>query len=632
MPKHHTPGVHFEWQDRRFSGVSLARADVAAFIGIAARGPVGQPIRIESWNQFTSAFGGYTQSGYLAWAVEGFFANGGKRCWVVRVASREATAARWQFSTSQRMPALTLQAASPGSWATQLAISVVPLGSGLFTLSLALPDGTRETWRNLSIQKPFVDLAMNGKSNIVRISLEDPQLWQSPPLMAVEPVGPRAFRLSLDAGQMEVTLDDEHPANLVARISWGTPPISVRLQSADSLPLAKHLSSETLPPGTRRFVKTPRFAGGVLNDAASGSHLATIAQIADVPNPGEIPVLLGGTDGLSDLTYPDFVEALNNVAVIEEIAILCMPDIFGKPMQAFRSRERKYPCTVITCEQPRPAPTAVQEMPPPFNRDQIIWLQQSMVDQCTLLKDRIAILDSPSESEDPEAAKEWRSQFDSPYAACYYPWLLVPDRLQPEGLVRAVPPCGHIAGIFARVEHTTGVHKPPANEVVEGAEDVTATLEDLEHGLLNDEQVNVIRSYRGRRIRVAGARTVSSNSTWRFVNVRRLFIAIERSIRMNLQWIVFEPSSPALWLQIDRVVRSFLEGLWMHGFLDGETRDAAYSVICDASTNPPSETDNGRVTCEIGVLPPWPAEFIIVRIGITEGGVEMLAPAEAYVA
>jgi phage tail sheath protein FI len=227
---------------------------------------------------------------------------------------------------------------------------------------------------------------------------------------------------------------------------------------------------------------------------------------------------------------------------------------------------------------------------------------------------------------------QWRGEFNSSYAGCYYPWLVIPDPLQLEGIVRSIPPSGHMAGIFARVEQTTGVHKPPANEIVEGAEDVVTSLGDIVHGLLNDEQVNVIRPFSGRRVRVAGGRTVSDAPAWRFLNVRRLFIAIERSVRMNLQWIAFEPSNPGLWLQVDRVMRSFLEGLWMRGLLDGDTRDAAYSVTCDATTNPGPETDNGRVICEIGVLPPWPAEFVTVRIGITEGGVEMLTPAEVQVA
>src|SRR5258708_4842741 len=146
MPRYHTPGVYFEWQDRRLGGMALARGDIAGFVGIARRGPVGLPVRIESWSQFTSAFGFHTPAGHLAWAVEGFFANGGRRCWVVRVASKEATPAHWALTTAEGKPAVKLEAASPGSWAKELAISVTPLGEGLFSLTARLPDGAVELW------------------------------------------------------------------------------------------------------------------------------------------------------------------------------------------------------------------------------------------------------------------------------------------------------------------------------------------------------------------------------------------------------------------------------------------------------------------------------------------------------
>jgi phage tail sheath protein FI len=189
-----------------------------------------------------------------------------------------------------------------------------------------------------------------------------------------------------------------------------------------------------------------------------------------------------------------------------------------------------------------------------------------------------------------------------------------------------------MAGIYARVEMGVGPHKAPANEIVEGAQDLTIIVDDATHGLLNDNNVNVIRAYLGRELRAAGARTVSSDAAWRYIGTRRLFIMLERSIRANAQWIVFEPNNPALWARVDTLIRSFLEDLWQRGFLDGATRADAYTVRCDATTNQPAETDAGRVICEIGVLPPWPAEFVIVRIGITEGGVEMISAKEAQVA
>jgi phage tail sheath protein FI len=272
------------------------------------------------------------------------------------------------------------------------------------------------------------------------------------------------------------------------------------------------------------------------------------------------------------------------------------------------------------------------EMPLPLGREAVIRLQQAMVAQCILLRDRVTLLDPPSPVDNRTAVADWRNSFQSPFAACYYPWVRVPDPLGNSGALRSIPGCGHLAGILARVERLVGVHKPPANEVMQGVEDVTAEVDHIVHGLLNDQDVNVIRPTRGRQVRILGARTTSETDDWRYINVRRLFIAMERSLRVQLQWTVFEPANPALWTRVHRVVSSFMEGLWLRGFLDGASREAAYTVICDATTNPPSVTDDGKVICEIGALPPWPAEFVVVRIGVTEGGVEMLAPAEAQIA
>jgi phage tail sheath protein FI len=132
--------------------------------------------------------------------------------------------------------------------------------------------------------------------------------------------------------------------------------------------------------------------------------------------------------------------------------------------------------------------------------------------------------------------------------------------------------------------------------------------------------VNVIRPYNGRGVRVVGARTLSDDPLWRYINVRRLLIMIERAIDTQTQWIVFEPNNPTLWSIVDRAIRSFLDRLWRRGMLDGARAEDAYVVQCDAATNPPEETEIGRTVCQIGVQPPWPAEFVIVRIGKTDGG------------
>jgi phage tail sheath protein FI len=265
-----------------------------------------------------------------------------------------------------------------------------------------------------------------------------------------------------------------------------------------------------------------------------------------------------------------------------------------------------------------------------------LYLQHELIAHCTRLKDRVAVLDPRIEDVSQQAVIGWRNEFDSMYAALYYPWLMVPDPLRLEGLLRAVPPSGHIAGIYARGDLNVGVHKPPANEQLEGVLDLATSyfarlratpeqrqaspealgaIDDIAHGVLNEQQINVIRAYPGRGVRVMGARTLSSESVWRYVNVRRLMIMIEEAIEERAQWIVFEPNNRDLWREIARVVRSFLDELWQRGMLDGSTAEEAYAIACDSDTNQPDEVELGRAICEIKLLLPWPAEFVIVRMG-----------------
>jgi phage tail sheath protein FI len=191
-------------------------------------------------------------------------------------------------------------------------------------------------------------------------------------------------------------------------------------------------------------------------------------------------------------------------------------------------------------------------------------------------------------------------------------------------LLRAVPPCGHIAGIYARSELSKGVHKPAANEVVETVQDLSVDVDDVLHGLLNEAQVNVIRISTARGIRLMGARTISSDPIWLFMNVRRLLINIERGIQASSQWLPFETNNPDLWRDVDRILRVYLTGMFQRGMLEGNTPDDAFFVDCSIATNPPSVTDQGQMIAVIGVRPPPPAEFVIVRVGRTDSGLDFI--------
>jgi phage tail sheath protein FI len=216
-----------------------------------------------------------------------------------------------------------------------------------------------------------------------------------------------------------------------------------------------------------------------------------------------------------------------------------------------------------------------------------------------------------------------RQQFDTKYAALYHPWLLIPDPY-PVTLAQLqdypIPPSGHTVGIYARTDIERGVHKAPANEVVRGIIGVQRILNKEQQDILNPfpVNINVIRDFRdnNRGIRVYGGRCITSDSDWKYVNVRRLLIFIENSIDRGLQWVVFEPNAEPLWARVRRSISNFLTLVWRNGALEGTKVEEAYFVKCDRTTMTQTDIDSGRLIVVVGVAPVKPAEFVIVRIGL----------------
>jgi phage tail sheath protein FI len=254
-------------------------------------------------------------------------------------------------------------------------------------------------------------------------------------------------------------------------------------------------------------------------------------------------------------------------------------------------------------------------------------VQTSMISHCEGSGDRMAILDAPP-GMTPQQIKDWRSgvaMYDSKFAVMYYPWIKVANPMARPGMngsakTLTVPPSGHIAGIWARNDNARGVWKAPANEVIRGALDVETKVTKGEQELLNPIGVNCIRPFGVRGIRVWGARTLSSDPAWRYVNVRRLFNYVEESVLLGTQWVVFEPNDYDLWARVRRTVGAFLLGLWRQGALFGLTPEQAYYVKCDEETNPPESVDEGKLVVEVGIAPVKPAEFVIFRISQWQGG------------
>jgi len=255
------------------------------------------------------------------------------------------------------------------------------------------------------------------------------------------------------------------------------------------------------------------------------------------------------------------------------------------------------------------------------NESQIRDLQGKLIAHCEATKDRMAILDPPPDLL-PDEVLDWRMNtagYDSKFATLYYPWIEVGNPLD-DGKPLLVPPSGHMAGVWCRTDSTRGVHKAPANEVVLGVNGLAFQVMHAEQGALNLNGVNCIRAFPGRGIRVWGARTLSSDPEWRYINVRRLFNFISESIMAGTQWSVFEPNDEKLWIQLRIAVSNFLTRVWNDGALFGATPSQAFYVKCDSETNPPEEIEAGKVTCEIGIAPVKPAEFVIFRLSQFSGG------------
>jgi phage tail sheath protein FI len=274
----------------------------------------------------------------------------------------------------------------------------------------------------------------------------------------------------------------------------------------------------------------------------------------------------------------------SGLEAIENVTMLCVPDL----MSAFTA--------------------GVIDM------DGVKAVQLAMIAHCELMADRVAILDAPP-GLGAQQVGDWRQQvagYDSKYAALYWPWIKIIDPLQ--GAPVMIPPSGHVAGVWARTDDTRGVHKAPANEVMRGVIDLETNVTRGEHDQLNPIAVNCIRSFPGQGIRIWGARTLSSDPEWRYLNVRRLFNFVEKSILTGTNWVVFEPNDRFLWGAVRRTIIMFLRRVWRSGALFGRTPEEAFYVKCDEENNPPENRDAGILTVDVGIAPVKPAEFVVFRI------------------
>ena len=673
MTTYETPGAYIERADRAQGGISRLRTDIAGFVGITERGPARRAVAIESWKQFNAVFGGFFPHGYLAYVVKAFFENGGRRCWVVRVEGEAAQTASAILQATAGAPVWRVEAESSGAWGNGLSLRLTELRRVARRAITATPDfavvdsvagftraGTVELIQDKGgaiIRELRVLSAVDAESGKLVWNTNDAalRLQSDAPLALIDPVLP--LRIETVSYQLQVAKDGrpwrvyddlalapDHPrygpkivngvGSLFAPASRGGRPPQPEFEStAELVAFGKRNRIGALPEPVRL----------VELRAAPG---ASAMRLAD---PGPL-VLTGGADGLSSLTVQDFIGADvalddSDAAVlanrrgiaafgeIDEISQVAVPDIHIQPrLVEIVTPPRCEPNPCLPTEAvilPAPPPVIHGDLPPRFSDAAVERVMLALVDHCEKRHDRVALIDPPFAASTRDrlgvaAVRDFRRLFDSTFAALYFPWIEVHEQL-PHARQPAlpIPPCGHVAGQIAATDLRIGPHKAPANTPLLMAERATFAIDEATHGLLNSEGINVIRAVPGRNLRIAGARLVSSNPDFRFLNVRRLLLMIERSLETALQWAVFEGNDWLTRAKLALAADSFLRELWSRGALMGSAPEEGYFVRCDDTNNPADARNRGELLMQIGVAASIPFEFVVLRIGRAGNGFEI---------
>jgi uncharacterized protein len=652
MPAYLTPGVYFERADAVVPAIAALRTDIAGFVGIAERGALHRAVPIQSWRQFQATFGNFIGTGYLAYSVKAFFENGGRKCYVVRVADSDlADSASVELLnsnpiTANKESAWRIEASSPGVWGNQLAVYVrtTHRAQTRTVVDFDTIDPTASRVISVAHFEPgtLVRLVQPGAAPVSHVRTVEEVDGERQRLIWSRPLD-KAFALDVPAfiESIEYTLTVYWLGRVVA-IYEGLSVVPEHPRFAPNVvaesPVQRRDSRTDILPPPPPLV--------VVSDVRP--VIAPEDLLEETPEPS---LLTGGRDGLETLTVRDFIgeaedvletdeqktkkrRGLRALETIDEVSLIAIPDIHIQPV--LPPRTAPLPSFRDPCLEGPPDPAAPKvppvfpEMPPIFSEQEIFRVQAAMVEHCEQLRDRFALLDPPFRvARDDElgagAIIAWRSRFESKYAALHYPWLRVVDPLRLRGeVVRGVPPSGHVAGLFAQTDITIGVHKAPANAELEWTEDTTVPVNDALQAGLNSRGINAIRVFSGRGICVYGARTVSSDPDWRYINVRRLIMMIEEALDLATQWVVFEPNDHYTRGKVLLAITSFLATLWRSGALAGTHPEQAFFVKCDEDNNPSSERELGRMRVDVGVAPSVPYEFIVLRIGRTAEELEII--------
>lgn len=568
MAEYLSPGVYveeFESGSKPMEGVSTS---TAGFIGLSERGPVeGVPQLVTNPADFHRMYGGYLSENefgeyrYLAYAVEQFFLNGGSRCFVCRVAPQDAVCAT-AFAPSKEKPVVQLTAKNPGMWGNHIRVVITPSSKAKTQIleEIETNEGKKYLVKNgAGFYAGDVVMFTDGTETV--------------------------YNKVVSSRDNVISFETEFTADVVDKSLVPTKVIStcefaMEVSYNEIVEFYDQMSFNVQAPNyvDKKMAKSDLVEVHYLenNTEAVAPFEQLVGEDASV---GSVAFAGGSNGSVASISAADFIGEDRDAGRRTGI-------------QAFLDND------------------VVSLMAIPGVTDPNVQLM--LVAHCENTGSRFAVLDIPRDARKVEDIIAHRNIFDTNYAALYHPWLNVFDPLDKKNI--SIPPSGSILGIYARSDNARGVHKAPANEVVRGCVGLDCQFNTGEQDILNPKGVNLIRAFAGQGIRVWGARTATSNSSWKYINVRRLFIFIEESIKANTNWAVFEPNDEVLWVRVQRTISVFLTNLWRGGSLAGTSPEEAFFVHIGRDTMSQDDIDNGRLICVIGVAPVKPAEFVTFRI------------------
>lgn len=565
------PGIYEASESDAVPAIAASDTRIAGFVGLSERGPIGLPTRVQSWDDFVDTYGNST-SGFLSGCVYSFFQNGGPACWVVRVAHcaapdvpptmEHAACASITCVDAWGKPAFQIVASSEGSWGNEIFFQLRPTLGAEALLTRDVDLGAGEAF--VSSTRGF------SVGDLVRVFDREHE----------------DFVVLTSVGDHVLRWDSRTPLH---RKHHAAAPTTVQVHSFE-LQLSLRGKRE-LFRGLQLDPASKHFAPAVV---AAGSRFARLRTIETttppphcLPRPCDVTRLEGGRNGDAALTPEDVLGFDHGPADRSGLAALLATD---EPAQI------AVPDAMLFC---------VRE-PGPLGDQKAQRVQDHLIASCENLRDKFAVLDIPL-GKDIEHVRRWRRRVDSSFAAFYWPWLVSDS---PWGQL-TLPPSATMCGVFASRE-SDGVHVAPANVPLASIVDVSLNVTEDHLAILSADGINGFRIQRG--VRPWGGRTASSDASWRYISVRRLFIMLRRSLESGYAWAAFEPNNEKTWGFVQERTRAFLRDLHRKGMFAPGDADAVFYVKCDEETNPPESVQSGRMICEVGIAPVVPAEFITLSM------------------